>query len=84
MLALDSHLTQRTHSIVKFYASPSIYDRGDTESDELRATKYQLSVGLRHQRARHLFSFAFTENLGYMNNTPDIGMQLGWAYRPAP
>jgi hypothetical protein len=58
--------------------------RRQTASDELRATKYQLSVGLRHQRARHVFSFAVTENLGYMNNTPDVGMQMGWVYRPAP
>jgi hypothetical protein len=84
VLALDSHLTRRTHSIVQLYASPSLYDEADTASDELRATKYQLSVGLRHQRARHVFSFAVTENLGYMNNTPDVGMQLGWVYRPAP
>jgi hypothetical protein len=83
VLALDSHLTRRTHSIVQLYASPSIYDEADTASDELRATKYQLSLGIRHQRARHVFSFAVTENLGYMNNTPDVGMQLGWVYRPA-
>ena len=28
-------------------------------------------------------SFAITENLQNFNNTPDVGLQLGWAYSPA-
>jgi hypothetical protein len=84
VLALDSHLTRRTHSILQLYASPSVYTQRETDLEELRAPKYQLSIGLRHQRARHLFTFAVTENLGYLNNTPDIGVQLGWAYHPVP
>jgi hypothetical protein len=58
-----------------------VYGREETRLDELRSTKYQLSVGLRHQRGPHLFTLAFTENLANFQNTPDVGMQLGWAYR---
>jgi hypothetical protein len=82
VVGLESHLTARTHSILQFYASPSVYDSGDTSLEELRATKYQLSLGLRHQRGAHLVTFALTENLASFNNTPDIVMQLGWAYSP--
>jgi hypothetical protein len=28
-------------------------------------------------------SFAFTENLQNFDNTPDVGLQIGWAYSPA-
>jgi hypothetical protein len=41
VLALDSHLTRRTHSIVQLYASPSIYEEADgerrTASDQVPA-----------------------------------------------
>jgi hypothetical protein len=32
---------------------------------------------------RGVLSFAFTENLQNFNNTPDVGLLLGWAYSPA-
>jgi hypothetical protein len=82
VVGLDSPLTRRTHSILQFYASPSVYGPHETSLDELRANKYELSLGLRHQRGPQLWSFALTENIGSFNNTPDIVMQLGWSYRP--
>jgi hypothetical protein len=30
-----------------------------------------------------LLSFGITENLQNINNTPDIGFQLGWRFSPA-
>jgi hypothetical protein len=78
----ESHLTNRTHSIVQFYASPSVYDSSQTRMDELLSTKYLLSVGLRHHRGKHLFSLALTENVANLQGTPDFGWQFGWAYRP--
>jgi hypothetical protein len=30
-----------------------------------------------------IFTFGFTENVQNINNTPDIGLQLGFAYVPA-
>jgi hypothetical protein len=82
VVALDSHLSSSTHSILQLYASPSVYDERDTEREDLRKTKLQLSLGLRHRRGPHVFSFALTENLANLSNTPDIGLQLGWDYRP--
>jgi hypothetical protein len=38
---------------------------------------------MRHRRGANLFTFAVTENLQNVNNTPDIGFQFGWAYVPA-
>jgi hypothetical protein len=83
VVGLDSHLTRHMHSILQFYASPSVYDHGDTQVEALRANKYQLSFGLRHHRGGHLLTIAVTENVANFNNTPDVGLQLGWAYRPA-
>jgi hypothetical protein len=83
VVALDSHLSRSTHSILQLYASPSAYDDRDTEREDLRKTKLQLSLGLRHRRWPHVFSFAVTENLANVSNTPDVGLQFGWDYRPA-
>jgi hypothetical protein len=79
----ESHLAPRWHSIVQLYASPSLYDRDVTRLDELTSNKYLLSAGLRYHRGSQLFTAAVTENLAHMDNTPDVGFQLGWAYRPA-
>lgn len=78
----EQHLASRTHSILQFYVSPSVFDDDETDLDELTSTKYQLSLGFRHHRGPHLLTFAVTENLGNFQNTPDVGMQIGWAYRP--
>jgi hypothetical protein len=45
--------------------------------------KYQLSLGVYRRFGRGVLSFAITENLQNFNNTPDVAMQLGWAYSPA-
>ena len=45
--------------------------------------KYQLSLGIYRRMGRGVVSFAFTENLQNFNNTPDVALQLGWAYSPA-
>ena len=82
VFGLDSHLTGRTHSVVQFYASPSVFGADETSLDELNADKFLLSLGLRHHRGPHLVSFGVTENLGNYNNTPDIAFQVGYAYRP--
>ena len=36
----------------------------------------------RHRSNNMLFTFGITENLQNINNTPDIGFQLGFAYLP--
>jgi hypothetical protein len=83
VLGYEHRVTPHTNVILQGYVSPSIFDREQTDLDELLATKYQLSLGLRHRRGKHLVTFAVTENLQNINNTPDIGMQIGWGYVPS-
>jgi hypothetical protein len=82
VLGVESHLTATWHAVVQAYASPSLYGTDDTHLDELTSNKYLLSLGLRYHRGAHLLSFAVTENVANMDNTPDVGFQVGWAYRP--
>ena len=59
-----------------------MYEHEQTDLSELLGTKYQLSLGVRHRRGSHLVTFALTENIQNINNTPDIGVQLGWSFAP--
>jgi hypothetical protein len=79
---IESHLTTRWHSILQMYASPSLFGSDVTRLDELTSNKYLLSAGLRYHRGSQLLTLAVTENLAHMDNTPDVGFQVGWAYRP--
>jgi hypothetical protein len=83
LVGYERHLTDNTHVILQGYVSPSVYSDRDTDLDELRATKYQASLGIYHRIGAGLISFAVTENLQNLNNTPDIGFQLGFALTPA-
>jgi len=75
-------LTARTNVNLQGYISKSVYSRDETDLDELLGEKYQLSLGIRHRRNNFLFTFGITENLQNINNTPDIGFQLGLAWVP--
>ncbi len=83
VVGYERKLSERTHLILQAYVSDSIYSREDTDLDELLDMKYQLSIGIYQRIGRGVLSFAFTENLQNFNNTPDVGLQLGWAYSPA-
>jgi len=75
-------LTERTNVNLQAYASKSVYTHDQTDLKELLEDKYQLSLGLRHRFDCCLVSFGVTENLQNLNNTPDIGFQLGFAWVP--
>ena len=75
-------LTDRTNVNLQAYASRSVYRHEQTDLEELLEDKYQLSLGVRHRFDCCLASFAVTENLQNLNNTPDIGFQLGFAWVP--
>jgi hypothetical protein len=75
-------LTERTNLNLQGYASTSVYSHNQTDLEELLKEKYQLSLGFRHRRDHLLISFAVTENLQNVNNTPDIGFQLGFTWLP--
>ncbi|MES1263186.1 MAG: DUF3187 family protein, partial [Peristeroidobacter soli] len=75
-------LTARTNLNLQAYASKSVYKRAQTDLDELLADKFQMSLGVRHRLDNILLTFGVTENLQNLNNTPDIGFQLGFAWVP--
>ena len=82
VLGYERRLTARTNLNLQGYISPSLYSRQETGLRELRATKYQMTLGLRHRVASHVWTVGITENLQNINNTPDIGFQLGYAFVP--
>ncbi|MFC4308037.1 DUF3187 family protein [Steroidobacter flavus] len=75
-------LTERTNVNLQGYLSQSVYSHEETDLEELLGQKYQYSIGIRHRRNNFLFTFGITENLQNVNNTPDIGFQLGLAWVP--
>ncbi len=75
-------LTANTNLNIQGYASTSVYSRRDTDLDELLENKYQLTAGFRHRRDNVVLSFGITENVQNINNTPDIGVQLGLTWLP--
>jgi hypothetical protein len=75
-------LTSRTNLNIQGYISKSVYSHEETDLEDLLGEKYQYSIGLRHRRNNFLFTFGITENLQNVNNTPDIGFQLGLAWVP--
>jgi hypothetical protein len=83
VLGYERKLSDKTHLVLQTYISDSIYSKEDTELSELLDTKLQLSLGFYRRMGRGVLSFAITENLQNFNNTPDVGLQLGWAYSPA-
>jgi hypothetical protein len=78
----EYQLTGRTNLNLQGYASQSVYTQAQTDLDELLSDKFQLSLGFRHRFDCCLVSFAATENLQNLNNTPDVGFQLGFAWAP--
>jgi hypothetical protein len=82
VLGYERRMTPRTNLVLQGYLSRSVYHREQTDLNELLGKKYQLSAGIHHRRSSQLITFALTENLQNINNTPDIGMQLGWSINP--
>jgi hypothetical protein len=82
ILGYERPLTARTNFNLQAYVSRSVFTERQTDLEELRGTKYQVSAGVRHRVRDMLLTFAVTENLQNINNTPDIGFQLGFAYIP--
>jgi hypothetical protein len=83
VLGYERKLNDKTHLVLQTYISDSIYSKKDTRLESLLDTKLQLSLGIYRRMGRGVLSFAFTENLQNFNNTPDVGLLLGWAYSPA-
>jgi hypothetical protein len=82
VMGYEYQLTERTNLNVQGYVSTSVYSHDQTDLDELTGTKYQYSIGMRHRWDNLIFTFGITENVQNINNTPDIGLQLGIAFVP--
>ena len=82
ILGYELKLTANTNLNMQGYISKSVYSHEQTDLDELLGKKYEYSLGVRHRMENWLLSFGFTENLQNVNNTPDIGFQLGVAWIP--
>lgn len=82
IVGYERMLTARTNVNLQGYISKSVYSHEETDLEELLGEKYQLSLGVRHRRNNVLVTFGITENLQNINNTPDIGFQLGIAWVP--
>jgi hypothetical protein len=74
--------SERTNINLQGYLSKSTYSSETTDLEELSGEKYQVTLGFRHMRNDFLFTFAVTENLQNINNTPDIGFLVGVAFIP--
>jgi len=84
IVGYERRLTANTNVNLQAYVSTSVYSHDQTDLDELLATKYQYSIGIRHRVKACMIYFALNENLQNVNNTPDVGFQFGWAYIPKP
>src|SRR5262245_148523 len=83
VLGYEYQMTTRTNLSLQAYISRSVYTNETTDLDELTGEKYLITFGLRHRiEDRWLLTFGITENTENINNTPDIGFQLGLAYIP--
>jgi Protein of unknown function (DUF3187) len=82
VLGYEYKLTANTNVNLQAYVSESVYSSDQTDLDELTGMKYQYSLGIRYRRDNLIFTFGFTENVQNVNNTPDVGLQIGFAYVP--
>ena len=82
ILGYEFKWTANTNLNIQAYVSNSVYSHQQTDLDELLGMKYEYSIGLRHRMENWLLSFGFTENVQNVNNTPDVGFQLGVAWIP--
>jgi hypothetical protein len=82
ILGYEFKWTERTNLNAQAYVSNSVYSHQQTDLEELLGMKYEYSLGLRHRLENWLISVGFTENVQNINNTPDIGFQLGVAWIP--
>jgi hypothetical protein len=82
VLGYERSLSRHASLILQVQAARSPYDERDTALEELLRDKFQAALGLRWRATRAIWSIAVTENLQNLNNTPDVGLQFGFALTP--
>ncbi len=83
ILGWEYALDGRSSLVAQLNASRSPLTHADTDLDPLLRNKYQLSAGWRRRLGEGVLTLAVTENVATFNNTPDLGLQVGWVWAPA-
>jgi hypothetical protein len=81
VVAYELGVTRRTSAIVQVYVSPSVFSRSGVPG--LTQSKNEILAGVRSQRGPLVWSFSFSENFIHLENTPDVGAQLGVSWKLA-
>jgi hypothetical protein len=78
--AYELGLTRKTSVVAQFYVSPSVFRRAQVA--DLRPPRYEVLAGLRSRRGPLTWHVALIENIIHLENTPDVGAQLGatWGF----
>src|SRR5262245_55961457 len=69
ILGYEYRMTERANLNAQLYASQSVYKRADTDLNDLRDPKYQVSLGVRYRIGGSVLTFAVTENLVNYHNS---------------
>lgn len=77
--AYELGLTHRTSVVVQLYVSPSVFAR--SKIPDLTQNKNEILAGVRSQRGPVVWFFSFIENFIHLENTPDVGAQLGVSWK---
>lgn len=80
ILGYEYRATPQTNLLAQLYLSRGAFTGAETDLQELRGMKYQLSLGMRQRLKGMYWTASLTENLVKFNNTPDIGLQLGLGF----
>jgi hypothetical protein len=78
-MAYEFAITHHTGAAVQLNWSPSAVQHSQLVG--ILDPRVEVLLGLRNERGRWVYSLASTENLFYFRNTPDIGFELGVAYK---
>lgn len=84
VIGIEYRWSPRTHWLLQGYVSRPTRPGHETELADLTRTKFQASLGVYRAFGSALLSLAITENLQHLNNTPDVGLQLGLVWVPVP
>lgn len=77
-VAYEVGVTAHTNAIVQAYTSQSTVQ--ESTLAEIKANKYEASLGVRTRRGHLVYGFAVTENLKNFDNTPDVGVSMTVAW----
>jgi hypothetical protein len=79
VVAYELGLTRHTSTVAQAYTSPSVFLH--SKVPDLLPPRYEVLVGLRSRRGALTWYADFIENIIHLSNTPDVGAQLGLAWR---